>query len=137
MATLQATSVSGAVVTSGKIKVTDITAFQGYYAYWRNNLGYNVDFGVRQGPVGHVWWVSAAYSHSGAVSGVYGYHNEGWLVGYSGTYSGFYQMHVGGNSSVAGSIGWSKPQLYNIRCTKNAGYYPGLGGAVVQINGST
>ena len=136
MAALTTTSASGAVVTSARLKVQGITGFQGYYAYWRNSTAYNVDFSVKAGTVGHVWWVSAAYSHSGAVSGTYGYYSEGWITRYNGTHQGLFQLHAGGNASVAGSVGWSAPSTSLIRCTKNSGYYPGLGGCVVQINGS-
>ena len=136
MATLQATSVTGAVISTGRLRLAGQTGFQGYYGYWRNNLAYNVDFTVRQGPVGHTWWCSAAYSHSGAVNGTYGYVSEKWITKYSGNMSGIYNLHEGGNNSVAGSIAWTAPALNSIRCTKNAGYYPGLGGCIIQINGS-
>jgi hypothetical protein len=140
MATLQATTVSGAAISSGHLRLggssPPVTGFQGYYAYWRNNIAYAVDFTVRQGPVGHCWWVSAAYSHSGAVSGTFGYMSEGWITRYSGVHHGIYQMHAAGNASVAGSISWSGPTLYSLRCTKNSGHYPGLGGCIIQVNGS-
>jgi hypothetical protein len=134
MATLQQTQISGNLTVTGKSKIGG-QGFQGYYGYWRNNLTYNIDFTVKAGTVGHVWWVSAAYSHSGAVGGTFGYFSEKWYTRYNGGHHGLHNLHEGGNNSVAGSVAWSSPNTTQIRCTKNSGYYPGLGGCIIQVNG--
>jgi len=134
MATLQSSTITSNLTVGNRSKIGG-TGFQGYYALWKNNIAYNIDFTVHWGSVGHVWWVSAAYSHSGHPGGAYGYYSEQWYTRYNGVHSGLYNLHIGGNSSVAGSIGWSSPNITQIRCTKNAGYYPGWGGCIIQVNG--
>ena len=132
MAQFQATTVTGDL-TSTTLDMRATQSFQGYYAYWRNNFSYTVDFSNRQIGAGAAWWVSACYNHSG---NAYGAGNESFLVKYSGTGAAMTTLHNYGTSQ-GGNIGWSSPQLYHIRCTKNAGFYPGLGGCVIQVNGPT
>ena len=104
---------------------------QGHYGWWQNNIAYNVDFSVRNIGAGAVWWCSAFYSHSATA---FGAGRESWYVRYSGSHSGEHVLHNHG-TGLGGNVAWSTPGLYQIRCTKNAGYYPGQGGSVVQVKG--
>jgi hypothetical protein len=132
MATLQGTTISGDLHnTQLSILGAGSTGFQGYWAYWRNNLAYTVDFNVRNVGAGATFWCSACYNHSG---NSYGAGNEAFIVRYSGTGAAAYTMHSY-TTGAGGSCGWSSPNLTQIRITKNAGYYPGLGGAIIQVNG--
>ena len=130
MAGFQSSTIGGDFTSTGK-NIVQGQGFQGYYAYWRNNTAYNIDFSVRNIGAGAVWWCSACYNHSG---NTYGCGSEVWYTRYSGTNSATYDMHNYGNSQ-GGNIGWSSPGVTTLRCTKNAGFYPGLGGCVIQVNG--
>ena len=130
MATFQTTNVTGDLTSTTASYIQGQT-FQGYYAYWRNNLTYNVDFTVRNIGGGGTFWVSAAYNHSGTS---YGAGQEAYLSRYSGSGASMYIMH-NFSTGTGGSCSWSSPGLSQIRVTKNSGYYPGLGGACIQVNG--
>ena len=130
MATLQSSTIANDVIVAGARQIQG-QGFQGYYAFWQNNIAYTVDFTAKLGSVGHVWWVSASYQHSGTS---YGAGSEQWYTRYNGVHSALYDLH-NYSSSLGGSIGWTSPNTTQIRCTKNAGYYPGQGGAIVQVNG--
>ena len=132
MANFQATTVTGDL-TCSTLSMRATQGFQAYYAYWKNNITYAIDFNVRNIGGGASWWCSASYSHSGTA---YGAGNESYIVRYSGTGASAYTMHNYG-SSPGGNISWSATNTYQLRVNKNAGYYPGWGGCVVQMNGPT
>jgi hypothetical protein len=104
---------------------------QGHYGWWQNNIAYSFDFSVRYIGAGAVWWCSASYNHSGQS---YGCGNEAWYTKYSGAHSAHYVLH-NYQTGQGGHVGFTTPSTYQIRCTKNAGYYPGQGGSVVQLVG--
>ena len=131
MAVLQTSTFQNDVTTSSRRQYQG-QAQQGYYAYWRNNTAYNIDFTIRNIGGGGVWWYSACYNHHG---NSYGAGSQGWYTLYSGANSATYDHHNYG-TNTGGNIGWSAPGSTNtIRCTKNAGFYPGLGGCVIQLFG--
>jgi hypothetical protein len=133
MANFQGTTVTGDLTCSTQsLRATQ--GFQAYYAYWKNNISYAVNFSVRNVGAGAAWWCSACYNHSGSNS--YGAGNESYIVRYSGTGAAAYTMHNYG-TSLGGNVSWSDPNTYQLRITKNAGYYPGFGGCVTQVYGPT
>ena len=68
MATLVSSTATGDITSTGRAQIGG-QGFQGYYAYWKNNQAYNVDFAVRSIGGGGVWWASACYNHSGNTYG--------------------------------------------------------------------
>jgi len=132
MAQFAATTVANDLTSS----VHDMRAgqsFQGYYAYWKNNVTYNINFSVRNIGAGAAWWCSACYNHSG---NSYGAGNESYLVRYSGAGASMYTMHNYG-TAAGGNISWAQASTTLLRLNKNPGWYGGWGGCVVQVNGPT
>ena len=104
---------------------------QGHFGWWQNNIAYSIDFSIRNIGGGAVWWCSGSYSHSGTA---YGAGKEIWYTRYSGQHSAEFVLH-NYTTSQGGSVSFSSPSTTSLRCTKNAGFYPGQGGSVVQIKG--
>jgi len=132
MATLQSTNVAGTLTSTGyEERGGGEQGFQGYYAWWQNNIAYTVDFAVRQISGGSTYWCSACYNHSG---NAYGAGNESFITRYDSTGESQLTLH-NYSTGQGGSIGWTGPNVSTLRVTKNAGYYPGQGGAIVQVKG--
>ena len=123
-------TVTGDTTVTGRRQYQGM-GLQGHYGWWQNNIAYTVDFTVRNIGGGSVHWLSASYNHSGQS---YGCGREVWYTRYSGSHSAEYVLH-NYQTGQGGSNGWSTPSTTAIRCTKNAGYYPGQGGSVVQVSG--